>query len=209
MSNELARQNLQVPARQQSGRQDDGKYLIDEARIMFRNFEGKPGQFNAAGQRNFHVLLPPDVATALEGDGFNVKYLKPREEGDIPQAHLKVNVKMDSNIPPKIFIVTSKGRRQLTEDMLSMVDWADFANVDLIFSRYKRDWPDGRTTVTAYLQTFFGTIREDELELRYADVPELESAQSTLVFEQVDDNTFTNEKRAELEEVIYAEEVPF
>lgn len=209
MSNELARQNLQVPAQQRSGRQDDGKYLIDEARIMFRNFEGKPGQFNAAGQRNFHVLLPPDVAQALQDDQFNVKFLKPREEGDVPQAHLKVNVKMDSNIPPKIFIVTSKGRRQLTEDMLSMVDWADFANVDLIFSRYRREWPDGRVTVTAYLQTFFGTIREDELELRYADVPELESAQNTLVFEQVDDTTFHNEKQRELEEIVYAEEIPF
>ena len=209
MSTEIARQNLQAPAVRQSGRQDDGKYLIDEARIMFRNFEGKPGQFNAAGQRNFHVLLPPEVAAALEADGFNVKYLKPREEGDIPQAHLKVNVKMDSKQPPKIFIVTSKGRRQLTEDMLPMVDWADFANVDLIFSRYKRDWPDGRTTVTAYLQTFFGTIREDELELRYADVPELESAQNTLVFEQVDDVTFTNEKQRELEDIVYAEEIPF
>jgi hypothetical protein len=206
MANEIARQNLQAPARQQAGRQDDGKYLIDEARIMFRNFEGKPGQFNAAGQRNFHVLLPQDVAQELEKDGFNIKYLKPREEGDIPQAHLKVNVKMDSNIPPKIFIVTSKGRRQLTEDMLQMVDWADFANIDLIFSRYKRDWPDGRTTVTAYLQTFFGTIREDELELRYADVPELESAQSTMLWEQVDESTIDREKLRDLE-VIDAEPV--
>lgn len=197
--NEIARQNLQAPATQRPGRQDDGKYLIDEARIMFRNFEGKPGQFNAAGQRNFHVLLPQDVAEALEADGFNVKYLKPREEGDIPQAHLKVNVKMDSNIPPKIFIVTSKGRRQLTEDMLQMVDWADFAKIDLIFSRYKRDWPDGRTTVTAYLQTFFGTIREDELELRYADVPELESAQSSLVYEELAPGAIEQEKMRELE----------
>lgn len=197
--NEIARQNLQAPATQRPGRQDDGKYLIDEARIVFRNFEGKPGQFNAAGQRNFHVLLPQDVAEALEADGFNVKYLKPREEGDIPQAHLKVNVKMDGNIPPKIFIVTSKGRRQLTEDMLQMVDWADFAKIDLIFSRYKRDWPDGRTTVTAYLQTFFGTIREDELELRYADVPELESAQSSLVYEELAPGAIEQEKMRELE----------
>lgn len=202
---EIARQSQGALAHQ--GRQDDGKYLIDSARIMFRNFEGKPGQFNAAGQRNFHVLLTQELEQALVADGFNVKYLKPREEGDTPQAHLKINVKMDSNIPPKIFIVTSKGRRQLTEDMLQMVDWADFANIDLIFSRYKRDWPDGRTTVTAYLQTFFGTIREDELELRYADVPELESAQSTMVWEQVDDNVIQQDKLRDMEvidaEIVY------
>lgn len=205
VGNEIAIQQSSELVR--AGRQDDGKYLIDNARIMFRNFEGKPGQFNAAGQRNFHVLLTPDLEEALVADNFNVKYLKPREEGDRPQAHLKVNIKMDSKIPPKIFIVTSKGRRQLTEDMLQMVDWADFANIDLIFSRYKRDWPDGRTTVTAYLQTFFGTIREDELELRYSDVPELESAQSTMIWEQVDEATIEREKLRDAEiidaEIVY------
>lgn len=205
--NEIVQQNLQVPAQPGVGRQQDGKYLYDSARITFRNFAGAPGQYNAAGQRNFHIVLPEDVAQDLIADGFNVKVRPPREEGDSPFYHLKVNVKMDSKIPPKIFIVTSKGRRQLTEDMMSMLDWADFANIDLIFSRYKRDWPDGRTTVTAYLQTFFGTIREDELELRYADVPELESSQSSLLYEQVDDETIQREKMNELEvvdaEIVY------
>jgi hypothetical protein len=186
MSNEVARR-------------ESNTLLIDDARITFRNFGGKPGQFNAAGQRNFHVLLPPDVAVALEAQGFNVKYLKPREEGDIPQAHLKVNVKMDSNIPPKIFIITSKGRRQMTEDMMDMLDWADFAKIDLIFSRYKRDWPDGRTTVTAYLQTFFGTIHEDELELRYQDVPEITTAQNVLVWQETTPEEIEAEKYRELE----------
>lgn len=205
MAGEIARQNLQAPARQLSGRQDDGKYLIDQARITFRNFEGKPGQYNAAGQRNFHIVLPPDVAEALKADGFNVKERPPREEGDTPFYHLKINVKMDSNIPPKVFIVTSKGRRQLDAEMLQMLDWAEFANIDLIFSRYKKDWPDGRTTVTAYLTTFFGTIREDELELRYADVPELESAQNTMVFEQFTPDTIEREKMHDLE--IYEAEI--
>lgn len=205
-NNEIAiRNNAQAPARPLSGRQDDGKYLIDNARITFRNFEGKAGQYNAAGQRNFHLVLPEEVAHALMADGFNVKARPPREEGDSPFYHLKVNVKMDSNVPPKIYIVTSKGRRPLTEDMLSTLDWAEFANIDLIFSRYKRDWPDGRTTVTAYLQTFFGTIREDELELRYADVPELESAQSTLVWEQVDPDSIQREKMIDAE--IYEAEI--
>lgn len=185
----------------QVARQDDGKFLIDDARIMFRNFEGKPGQFNAAGKRNFHVLLPPDAAEYLaETEGFNVKFLKPREGDDgPPQAHLKVNVNFESTIPPKIFVVTSKGRRQMTEDMMQMVDWADFAKIDLIFSKYKRDWPDGRTTVTAYLQTFFGTVREDELELRYQDVPEFESASNVLVWQESTPESIEFEKTLELE----------
>jgi len=184
---------------QQLERQNDGKYLIDDARITFRNFEGAAGQFNAAGQRNFHIVLPEDVAQDLIDDGFNVKVRPPREEGDTPFIHLKVNVKMDSRIPPKLFIVTSKGRRQLDESMLQQLDWVDFAKVDLIFSRYKRDWPDGRTTVTAYLQTFFGTIREDELERRYSDVPELESANNVLVWQESTPEEIEYEKQRELE----------
>ena len=199
MTGEIARQNLQAPARQLSGRQDDGKYLIDQARITFRNFEGKPGQYNAAGQRNFHIVLPPDVAEALKADGFNVKERPPREEGDTPFYHLKINVKMDSNIPPKVFIVTSKGRRQLDAEMLQMLDWAEFANIDLIFSRYKKDWPDGRTTVTAYLTTFFGTIREDELELRYADVPEITTAQNAVDWTPITEGELQREKLDDLE----------
>lgn len=196
MSNQVAVMNTN----NQAARRENNTLLIDDARIVFRNFEGKPGQFNAAGQRNFHVLLPQDVAAALEAQGFNVKYLRPREEGDIPQAHLKVNVKMDSNQPPKIFIINSRGRKQITEDMLTILDWAEFAKIDLIFSRYKRDWPDGRTTVTAYLQTFFGTIREDELELRYAEVPDVpDSAQNTLVWQESSAAQIEFEKLQELE----------
>lgn len=174
---------------------------IDDASIAFRNFSGEGGQFNAPGQRNFHVFLPEDVAVALTEQGFNVKRLKDRGDGEIPPAHLKINVKMDSNKPPKIYVVTSKGRRMLDESMLAMLDWADFDKIDLIFSRYERSWPDGRTTVTAYLTTFFGTIHENELELRYADVPdlELESAQDTLVWQESSPEQIEFEKRLELE----------
>lgn len=183
----------------QLARSEGRTILIDDARVTFRNFSGTPGQYNAAGQRNFHVVLPLDVAEALQAQGFNVKIRPPREEGGDPFCHLKINVKMDSNIPPKVNIVTSKGRRQLTEDMLAMLDWADFAKVDLIFSRYERAWPDGRTTVTAYLQTFFGFIREDELEQRYSDIPELESAQNVLVWQESDPDQIEFEKMRELE----------
>lgn len=183
----------------QIARQQAKTILIDDVRVMFRNFSGKPGQFNAAGQRNFHILLPQEAAQDLESQGFNVKYLKAREEGEVPQAHLKINVNLTSNIPPKIIVVNSKGRRQLTEDMMDMLDWAEFEKVDLIFARYQREWPDGRTTVTAYLQTFFGFIREDELELRYNDIPELESAQNVLVWQENDPDDLDILKMQELE----------
>ena len=159
--------------------------LLNDAQIRFRNFSGAPGQYNAQGQRNFCALLPEDVAQAMMDDGWNVKYLKPREEGDLPQAYIKIKVNFAGPRPPKIHMITSKGRRQLTEDMVDILDWADFAKVDLIMSPYKYD-VNGNQGVSAYLQTIFVTIREDELELRYSDVPEIEMGQDIIEGEIVD-----------------------
>jgi hypothetical protein len=157
--------------------------VLNDAQIRFRNFSGAPGQYNAAGQRNFCVLLPEDVANAMAADGWNVKYLKPREEGDLPQAYIKVKINFNGPRPPKVHMVTSRGRRQLDESMLDILDWADFAKVDLIISPYRYD-VNGNQGISAYLQTIFVTIREDELELQYADVPEIESAQNVLVWQE-------------------------
>lgn len=74
-------------------------------------------------------------------------------------------------------MITSRGRTPLGEDEVSILDWADLANVDLIVNPYHWD-VNGRQGVSAYLQTIFATIEEDELELKYADVPD--SAQSAI-----------------------------
>lgn len=143
---------------------------IDDARLLFRNFGGAADKYNAAGIRSFHVVLSQEGAEAMQADGFNVKFPPPREDGQQRDPHVKVNVNMESGRPPKIYVVTSKGKTLLEKDMLNMLDWAVFARVDLIINRYERDWGDGRKTVTAYLQTMFAFILEDELELRYAEL---------------------------------------
>lgn len=171
---------------------------IDDAQIRFRNFSGNPGQYNSAGQRNFCALLPEDVALAMAADGWNVKYLKAREEGEQPQAYIKIKVNFAGPRPPKIYMITSRGRRQLDEEMVSILDWADFAKVDLIISPYRYDF-NGNQGVSAYLQTIFVTIREDELELRYADVPEVETGQNTLIWQESSPEEIETLKMMELE----------
>ena len=63
---------------------------IEGARIVFRNFSGKEGRFNPPGKKNFCVLLDNELASNLKDDGWNVKWLKPREEDDEPQAYIQV-----------------------------------------------------------------------------------------------------------------------
>lgn len=147
---------------------------LEGVRIGFRNFAGEEKQYNRKGDRNFAVFLEPEVAEAMAKDGWNVKYLKPREDDEAPQAYLQVAVNF-SGRPPRIVMISSRGRVNLGEDEVSILDWAQFQNVDLIVRPY--EWEvSGKTGVKAYLQTIYATIEEDELDLKYADVPELERA---------------------------------
>lgn len=150
--------------------------LLEDRRIIFRNFTGAEGRFNAKGQRNFHVVLEEDEAERMTVAGWNVKYPKPREDGDQPLPHLPVKVRFD-NFPPRVVLITSRGKTPLDESMVDILDWAEIEHVDMILNP---SWYDvnGKSGYSAYLKSLYVTIHEDELELKYADVPD--SAQSAL-----------------------------
>ena len=86
--------------------------VIENARIGFRNFSGKEGKYNPSGRRNFCVFLDPKIAEDLVADGWNVRYLEPRDPDDEKQAYLQVAVNF-SNVPPKIIVITSKNKTTL------------------------------------------------------------------------------------------------
>jgi hypothetical protein len=152
--------------------------VMEGMRIVFRNFEGKEGQYNREGDRNFGVILPPDIAEAMLADGWNVKYLKPREEDEDGEETpwLSVSVNFDKGRPPTILLITSRGKTKLDEDTVDQLDWVDIATdeqgnpkVDLIVRPYMWD-VSGRQGIKAYLQSMYVTIEEDELQRKYAEM---------------------------------------
>lgn len=151
--------------------------IMENVRIGFRNFAGVEGKFNPPGRRNFCVFIDdPVLAKDLESDGWNIKYLQPRDPQDDQQAYMQVRVSFD-NIPPKIVMITSRNKTMLDADDVKILDWAEIANVDLIIRPYNWD-VNGRTGVTAYLKNMYVTIVEDEFEDKYRDVPD--SAQNSV-----------------------------
>lgn len=141
--------------------------VMENVRILFRNFSGKEGQYNREGDRNFAVVLDDNLAKILSDNDWNVKYLKPREEGDQPQPYLPVTVGFKGR-PPRIVMITSRGRTSLGEKEVDILDWVEIRNVDLIVRPY--EWlVNGKTGTKAYLQAIYITIEEDPLELKYAD----------------------------------------
>lgn len=140
---------------------------IEGAKIVFRNFRGLEGKFNPAGRRNFCVLLDNDLAEQLLQDGWNVRYFAPKEEGEIPQAYMQVGVSY-SNKPPKIWMVTSRGKTLLDEESVGALDWAEIVNIDMTINPYP--WNvSGKSGIKAYLKSMYVTIAEDEFEAKYAD----------------------------------------
>lgn len=147
----------------------DKNINIENARIAFRNFEGKETRFNPVGRRNFCVFLEHEVAEALKADGWNVRTLEPRDPEDSPQPYLQVAVSF-TNFPPKIIMITSQKSTPLTESQVNILDWAEIDNVDLVIRPYNWD-VNGKTGVKAYLKTMYVTIAEDVFESKYRDVP--------------------------------------
>jgi len=142
----------------------DGTIRIEGARIIFRNFEGRPGKFNAVGERNFAVL---------HDDGWNVKWLDPREdaeEGTERVPFLSVNVKYGMRRTPRVAMISSRGLTELKEHEVEVIDQVNITNCDMMI----RPWPwenNGKKGISAYLQSIYVTIEEDYLELKYADLP--------------------------------------
>lgn len=140
-------------------------FTIEGAQIIFRNFSGKTSPFNTDGDRDFCVVLEPEHAKFLAEEGWNVKVLQKREEGDpeVPYINVRVNF---ANFPPRIVMLTDTSRTALTEQSVGTLDWADIKNVDLKCRGHEWD-VNGKQGIKAYLKSLFITIEEDELERKY------------------------------------------
>ena len=149
--------------------------MIRNARIFKSNFSGKEiPPYNPAGRRNFCVFIDDlKAAEDMERDGWNIRWLEPRNEGDERKAFVTIAVNFN-NRPPKIILVTSRGETRLSEEEVGMLDWAEKEQIDLTIN--PRYWDDnGKQRVKAYLRTMIVKIYEDDLEReidqRYSNAP--------------------------------------
>lgn len=153
--------------------------ILEGVRFFTRNFSGLAGKYNAAGKRNFTIRLDDEQAELMEKDGWNVKWKRPLEEGLPEQPILEVKVRFpeagEKGSTPKVMLITSRGKTQLKEDMLPILDWAEVSNVDLVIRAYHYNVND-KTGISAYCKSVYVTVVEDALELKYADVPDSGSA---------------------------------
>ena len=124
---------------------------IEDARIIYRNFEGVASKFNREGDRNFAVIIPNDeIKDMLVENGWNVKIKPPRDEDDTPFMFMPVKVKFN-NRGPAAYLRSGDSVTRLNEDTIGMLDEIDIQSVDMDLRPY--DWEvNDKTGRTAYLQ---------------------------------------------------------
>ena len=144
-----------------------GILQIDDARIIFKNFEGRGDKFNREGDRNFSLLIEDEnTANALIKEGWNVKIKPGREEGDDPFMRLPVKVKF-TDYGPNVYLVTGNRRNELDEESIGCLDNIEIESVDMDIRPY--DWEvNGRTGRTAYLQSMEVVQRIDRFAASYS-----------------------------------------
>lgn len=149
-------------------RRESNELVLRKAQLIYRNFAGKPSQYNAEGKRNTCVFIDdPELVDKLAADGWNVKFTKPRDEQDEPRAYIRINVNFDSYEPPKIVTVNNRGRTELTEEDVNMLDWADIDYVNMVVNPWRHNNGGGGTS--GYLQGMHVVLRPDILEEIYEE----------------------------------------
>lgn len=144
---------------------------LENVRIGFRNFEGREGKYNKAGERSFAVFLEDhQLAEELAREGWNVKFPKEQEgkvDPDEPgrDPYLSVSVGFEY-YAPNVFIISNGQPTKLTEHEVLMLDWAEIENVDLVLRPYQ--WTVRNDTgIKAYLKAGYFTIVTDKFASKY------------------------------------------
>lgn len=148
--------------------------IIENARIIFKNFSGVPGKYNKDGRRSFNVVIEDqDTALNLKAQGYNIKPLPPKDPQDDLVYILKVTVEFNSKNPPKVYKISGDGSRvSLGAESVSCLDYVTIKSADLNINPwdYSRNVPikDGEPWISAYLNSGYFVVDEDPLEAKYA-----------------------------------------
>ncbi len=140
----------------------------------WRNFEGRKGQYNRPGDRNFNLkITDAALADQLARDGWNIKELKKRDPDEPTAFYLPVKVNFGVR-PPHIVQCANKRKVVLNEGTVKTLDFAQIE--DCYVALHGRVWEDnGQQRVTAYLTDMVVKLRDTPFADLYPDFEETDT----------------------------------
>lgn len=142
---------------------------IEGAMIIWKNFSGERDKFNP-GKRGFSVVIDDTVmADELRQEGWNVKDRLLQEGADDSEQEWTLPVKLNMNRYTQVWLIVGNHKTLLDEDTVSQLDVVDIVNCDISIRPYEWEM-NGRTGITAYVDSMYVTIRENKFAEKYADL---------------------------------------
>ena len=144
-----------------------GKLIVENGRIIYRNFSGVGTQFNREADRNFCVFIDnPETANELKEQGWNVKIRKPRDPEDEVSHYIKVNVSYRFR-EPKIIRHIGNYAQEMHEDNIKEIDQDDILYCDMVINPSRWERPNGDWGLSAYLQELHVIDQPDYFSSKY------------------------------------------
>lgn len=139
--------------------------------ITYKNFSGREGEMNKAGDRNFSVCLDEDTAQYLADRGWYIKVQEPKEgENRVPRYLLKVRISYRFT-EPTIIKVSERCKKRVHENDINDLDKLHIKNVSVRITPSK--WKKGSNFgVSAYVDRMYVEYEEDSFDDDYINIPD-------------------------------------
>lgn len=146
----------------------DNTLVIDNARIIWKNFAGEKTPQNRNGDRKFNLVIPnQEIADILmnhvneDGAAWNVKVKPPMDEDGDPLIYLEVKVRFNQYGPP-IYVVSNGVQREIDAEEAGMLDRMSIEKCDMDIRPFD-NFTNGKHYRTAYLKS----LRVYQREVNY------------------------------------------
>ena len=145
------------------------KTHFEGVRLIWRRFAGLADEMNVAGERNFCIVIPDERIDELIEAGWNVKTFVPKTEVD-PDAQPFSFLKVKVGGYCTVWLINSRGRRQLSTDNYGLIDRSEIVNADIaVVPSY---WNfNGKNGKACYLSEAYITVPDSPFEDKYSDMP--------------------------------------
>lgn len=152
----------------------NGPITLENMRIIFRNFEGRKGEYNRNLNRTFSVSIPPEMAEDMQAAGLNVK--PPKPDSEYPDWRLEVTVSNGPEVKSgvRIFLVDGANTRRIDtsdQNQLAMLDTISLSGADLVLNPYHWEVNQGgelHTGIKTYLRAAYLKLWSPELNDPFA-----------------------------------------